>query len=187
MKKVILVTGEKYSGKTTLSKQLAEKLDGSVYFTNFADPIKEIVTAVTNLTAEDIETLKEHEGIVLFGGKTMRQYLQHLGDIMRKLFGKDIFSKKAVERIKEQSVDYAIIGDLRYKLEQDYITDAFGKYNVIVVKVQRGKPTTSIKDEHSSENDFKNLTPDYVLNNTGSLEEFENTANTLCKEINNAT
>ena len=155
--KVILLSGKARSGKDTAAKVILKKYNGATFA--FADDIKKIAY--------------KHFG--WHGGKDElgRELLQDIGTTGRN-YNRDIWADKVVTKIQWwawQSSDnqLAVVTDTRYPNEIQRIKHEFS--DVVTIRITRDSVE---KLKHPSETALDQWTDwDYVVENNGSLEEFQ--------------
>lgn len=81
--------------------------------------------------------------------------------------------KQAIEKVNSEQL--TVISDTRYKSEMQQLKEAFGD-NLVTIRVNR---FDSSESEDPSERDLDNYDFDYVIKNTGTLEEFYQNINEL--------
>jgi len=97
----------------------------------------------TKIRWEDTPTWQNSSLNLDRGFMTARELLQYFGtNIMRKMY-KDVWVEHAVNKIKREQTELAIIADVRFPNEVETILNAGGE----VIKLQRAP----IKDNHESE------------------------------------
>ena len=165
---VIGFAGKKESGKTTSARFLKNSIEGAEgskpAVVAFADPLKQIVGFLFDLSEWQLHTTEGKETIDNRYGQTPRQILQTVGtDLFRKAYP-DIWimhMKRRLKDLESAGVKYVIIDDIRFENERK-VVDIF---NGTTVELIRGESN----DTHESENETLNC--DYVIYNQGSLED----------------
>lgn len=191
VQKIIFFNGPPRSGKDTSADFLHDRLGDSVYQYKMALPLKEACHKLLGLQGSltDLEPLKElpikfivcEEVIGNFvpsklvkenGEMTLRQFYIHLSEnVMKPMFGDDIFGRLAVEYLRQAPQPIATISDSGFAPEAMPIINSFGAENINLVRVHRPGKT------------FVNDSRGYVelpvhsldLQNTGTLEDLEAT------------
>jgi hypothetical protein len=198
MKKLIMLSGKKRSGKDT-SAILMKQLDPSIKLLAFATPLKQIMAATFNIPMPILEEWK-NDGFVCMHGipmenqenadfqmQTYREILQNFGtEAMKPVFGNEVWSMLAVKRIKElfQYTDTVVVTDWRFEVEYDYIYDAFcesknvahGTAEVLTIALETWRierPDVLSEDSHSSETALDNFEFDKVIINGGTIEDLK--------------
>lgn len=135
----------------------------------------------TNIKWEDIPTWENSSLNVNRGNMTSRELLQYFGtDIMRKMYT-NIWVDYAINTIKKEQSELAILADVRFPNEVDAIKQAGGK----VIRLTREFK----EDAHSSEcaldkdsYDWNNF--DFIIDNSkGNTDKFCRELNLLLKEL----
>lgn len=167
MNKLILIHGEKRSGKGHLASKLSEKLsemNKTSKIISFADPIKEIIAKTFGITLDELDALKNNEDITLNFSTTngvdyamsFRTIIQQFGtEAMHSAFGKDVWVNKMREEIAKSKDDVIIIPDFRFFHE-----------NIGGIKIKIFRNELESKDNHASESGLDNVKFDYVVDNS---------------------
>lgn len=172
--KIILFNGPPSSGKDTAADFTAEHFE-NVYEYKMALPLKQACHDLLGLkgSLRDLEPIKELpvKFPLVDGEMSLRAFYIHLSEnVMKPLFGKEIFGKLAVEYIKNSGADLVTISDSGFVDEAMPTVQAFGYENVLLIRVHREGKT------------FKGDSRDYIelpgvktldLDNNGSLEDFQ--------------
>ena len=174
---LIGITGNKFSGKSTVAKMISEMLDYKVV--SFADKLKDITCILGGCTREDLEDydFKENKLVpdylrpyCLNAEKpTFRAFLQHFGSEVMRGVNDNIW----IDCTLSNCGDNAIISDCRFPNEAKAIKERGG----IIVKVVRDNVTTS--DTHQSETMIDSIDAEYVLVNTKSIETLRGAVRSL--------
>lgn len=155
MTKIIAFAGRKQSGKTSCSWYIENlifrdfQLSHKCKTYNFADLLKkDICINILGLTYNQCYGTDDHKNeitdIVWNGNKmSAREVMQFIGtDIFRKMKN-DVWSSATIKRIKQDSMDIAIIADCRFPNEVQAVKDAGG----YVIKLTRNP----FNSDHESE------------------------------------
>jgi len=169
MTKVILLTGKAQSGKDTSCDYIICKLteNGRVARKySFADPLKEFLMKVfgctynqmygsnadkdtfTKIRWENLPKLPEWYAEVSPKGLflTARQLMQYFGtEIIRTMY-ESAWVQATIQKIQDESVDYAIICDCRFPNEIELLIEKFGGQTTII-RLERNH----LKGRHKSE------------------------------------
>lgn len=173
---LIGITGQKFSGKSTVAKMLSEMLGYKVV--SFATPLKKMVCALMGCNIEQLEDydykentiVPKHLWVYCSGVKhTVRELLQGLGDLMRAE-NPYVFVECALNSDSD-----LIVSDCRMPNE----ADAIRKQGGIVIRVERDGLQSS--DTHSSETAMKEIVPDIIVENNKGLDELRGALGTLVK------
>lgn len=148
------MSGKARSGKGTAAEVILEKYNGIPFA--FADDIKKIA----------------YKYFGWHGGKDElgRKLLQDIGTAGRN-YNRDIWADKTVDRIQEYSSDnqLAVVTDTRYPNEIQRVKHEFS--DVVTIRITRDSVE---KLKHPSETALDQWTDwDYIVENNGSLEEFQ--------------
>lgn len=164
---LIGITGQKFSGKSTVAKMLSEMLGYKVV--SFADKLKDITCVLSGCTREQLENydfkecelvpnhLKPYCGNAEF--PTYRAFLQHFGSEVMRGINDSIWIDCTLDNCGEN----AIISDVRFPNEAKAIKEQGG----IIIRVEREGLQSS--DTHSSETAMKQIVPDVIIDNNRDL------------------
>lgn len=159
-------TGPKGSGKTTYAAHYLIEKQG-YHRASFADPLKQMLFSL-GCTKEQLYGEDKEKPNPIFGGKTNREVMQTLGtDWGRDIVWNNIWID-AWERLvtEEEAPLYIVADDLRFPNEAEVLRRLGG----IVILVSRDDFGN---DPHTSEQEYKKIKADYVLENRGTREELE--------------
>lgn len=154
MKKFIAISGRAGSGKDTVGQIIQRKLGGTLC--HIADPLKDEFCEVNGISRAEFDFNKE----------------LYRSDLIK--FGNDYHSRNPVQYLR-MLPNYGIVCDLRYIMEYTW----FSGQQALMVRVcsdpedrkRRGRPM-NIDDR--SETELDNIIQwDWIIHNTGSLEELE--------------
>lgn len=167
VKTIILINGKKRSGKDYLSKLLIKYIPNnlSCEIFSFAKIIKEIISKTFEITIDQLDDFKNKESHIFIDNKeitNMRKILQIFGsDVMKPLFGEDIWVKLINDKIQNSNSNFIIISDWRYYNEYLYLQK--NNYNIITVNIKNENLLNT--DNHSSEKPlYHNF--DHIIDNT---------------------
>ena len=163
--KIILVSGQAGAGKDTFF-ELAETIVSARRIA-FADELKEIAEENFNW---DKEKDKAGRQLLIDIGRTARNY------------NENFWVNKVINKIKTilyypyliALTDYIVVTDWRYQNEYERMKDAFGKDNVISLRIERESFQSTLTPEQKkdqSEVDLENFPFDFVIEN-GTLDDF---------------
>lgn len=154
------ICGEIGSGKSTIA-EIMKKLKPDIEIISFAQPIRDIMVGLFDVTYKDTIDLKETKMININGDYyTIRHMMRKIGSVLRKI-NPDIF----VELADISSPDI-VIPDVRYQNEYEEIRSLKGK----IILVQRNVP---IRNDDKSERDWRKFKYDYIIDNNGTIQELE--------------
>ena len=172
---VISISGKIGSGKDTIADIIMQYTPYHRWqvkkFAGKLKDIAEILTGVPKINFEDQEFKQQDMGPEW--GMTYRDLLQKLGtEAMRNGLHKNVWVNALFADFnidEDEQVSYWIITDSRFPDE----LEAVKKHNGITIKVIRDSGNT-IGTTHTSETALDNYTEwDYVIDNTGTLEELK--------------
>lgn len=193
MKTVILINGQKRSGKDFTAKILEEKL-GSVLNISFAQPLKDIIRDTFGVTNEFLDDAKNFKvPLYVKHGNSLdecentyhqitdfRTILQRFGtEGMKPRFGEAVWANVAISRISDTQTDFVLIPDFRFNIEFDVINSV--GYRVITLKIDNKDIDTS--DSHASERELDEFKFDYVIDNTGYSPRLEQRVDEFIREF----
>lgn len=183
MLKVILLSGQKQSGKTTFAKwacQLANVVEVS-----FAEPLKEVARSLLGMPASVVHGDEDARRAWKRFGKDGREWLQWIGtELGREQIDPDLWLRLAAVRIanlcREGGLEGIIISDARFKNElftfENILAEELGRMAFSVVRVRITRPNLTFEDLHLSETEQLSI-PDsefhhVVVNDADSAQEF---------------
>lgn len=179
---IIGVAGDMYAGKSTATKILVEEFEAEgkkVLVSPFAGPLKELAKEF------GWDGKKDDKG---------RLFLQTLGTEIGRQYDTDFWVKKWVAKL--DGYDVVIADDCRFPNELAAVTDRGG----FVIKIKRKKKKSDDilrmtfralwkwlkyvrREQHASEKGFKDDEVNHIIENYGSLEEFESTIHAVVNNI----
>lgn len=166
---LIGLVGKKQSGKDTCCgfwRELGLRDKLTVARLAFADALKVEVAAAFGSTVAAIEQSKEK----------YRPLLQAWGVARRDLVGGDYWINKVDDQIRSSQVLVAVITDVRFQNEADYVTSHGG----ILVKLKRVGLVQD--DRHVSEVELDSIDTDFELYND-SMESFRSEATDFWNDV----
>ena len=165
---LIGITGQKFSGKSTVARLLHNATGYEVV--SFADKLKDVCCALSGCTRENLEDydFKETQLVpdylrpyCLNAEKpTFRAFLQHFGSEVMRGINDNIWIDCTLSNCGKN----AIISDCRFPNEAKAVKTRGG----IVIKVVR--PDAKAEDSHQSETHIDEIDADYTLWNDTTLE-----------------
>lgn len=165
--RIIALVGKKRTGKDTVAQYIVEKYG----YTNakFADPLKRAVKEFFNFTDRQIEIDKET--VDPRWGITPRHAMQFIGcEVVQTQFqkilpeiGRMFFVKSLLSRYQKEAI---VISDMRFVREYDVIR---ALPDTLIIKIER--PSVDDGDVHISETEVDDIHPEYVIKNTGTVED----------------
>ena len=176
MKKVILISGKAGHGKDTTANYMKDALErrgNKVVITHYGDLVKYVCKAFFGWNG-----LKDVNG---------RSLLQYVGtDIVRakeENFWVSFVYKMV--RFFQDKWDYVLIPDTRFPNEIDVFKNS--EFDTVHVRVVRdcvgGASLTKEQSEHSSETALDDCVPEYLVENTGTIDELKQSAEMLVEDI----
>ena len=169
---IFLVSGKAGSGKSTFAELLADQLDNSLII-NYADLVKYIAKTYYNWNGE-----KDESG---------RALLQEIGtERGRKHVNEDIWITMTANIISILSNKYNnfIIADCRFPNEIDYRYSK--KYDVYSIRIERPNYKNNLTEQqnlHESETALDDYNFDYIVENSGTLDDLHDTAIAILEDI----
>jgi hypothetical protein len=172
--KVILISGKAQNGKDTVASIVKQRLtedNHKVLVTHYADLLKYIC-----YNFFDWDGNKDEKG---------RQLLQYVGtDVIRKQ-NPTLWVDFVVMILKyfHGNWDYVIIPDCRFPNEITAVVDnGFDTTHLRVVRSNFNTPLTEEQQKHPSETALDDILPDFYIENTGTLQDLEETILNWIKE-----
>lgn len=172
--KVILISGKAQHGKDTVATCLKQQLmqdNHRVLVAHYADLVKYICRSYFDWDGKKDER-----------GRTMLQYVGT--DVIRKqnpTFWVDFVA--TMLKYFQENWDYVIIPDCRFPNEISVMVDAgFDTTHLRVVRENFVSTLTAEQMNHPSETALDDVTPDYYVINSGTVEELNKEINTWIKE-----
>lgn len=170
-KKVLLIAGQKRSGKDTLAQLIADELNRlgkKTSVKSFAYPMKEIMAVTLGVTQQELEDLKNDSD------NPHRGYLQRFGtEGMKPWFGKRVWTDLAMQSVNDSSSEIIIFADFRFPEEGIYFPTY---HNTTTLKVHRPGLTSDSADMHISERALENYLFDRDVVNDGDLTDLRASA-----------
>lgn len=183
---IIALSGAAGCGKDTVANRLMETGAWGKYA--FASPLKNGVSAMFNISMDDIENPVIKNSPNYKFGRSIRYILQTIGtEFGRNLIADDVWLQLAKENIEHQLkyVDNIVITDCRFENEADMIHAMGGE--VIRIVRDNNPHTANIASNaignHASESGFPIDKCDHIIYNNRSLHEFEEEATSTIKQI----
>jgi hypothetical protein len=167
---ILAFSGKKHCGKDTAANFIMEsKPELKFKVVKFADPLKDAVCAMFDLTRDDLESLKDE--IESITGVNFRYIQQTLGtEWGRDLIHPDIWVLLTKSKIlKYQNEGYIVlVTDVRFDNEADLIKNLGGA--LIETRRMTGK---NLNDGHTSEKGVDEKYIDYFVMNNDTIESFK--------------
>lgn len=164
---IIGICGAAGAGKDTVAMRLR---DHGFFRVAFADPLYDMVSAMTGLRVEELSDRDRKEQKIEWLGKSPRQLLQSLGtEWGRQIVSEDVWILLALRTARAAS--RAVIPDVRFDNEAQAIRAAGGSvWRVVRPGISCLDPSTA---QHSSERGISPELIDDVILNDGSLERLQ--------------
>ena len=180
MRKLILITGARRSGKDTVAKMIQKDL-----YANLIDitcKLKEVVAKMFNVSPEWLDENKD-ETFEFFGQTfSIRHFLQHIGnDIAPGLFmTKNYWLDHLQSHLVILKEDNVIISGVRLTNEVEYLRTMNPQAEVIVIKVIREnfQAENPQDDLHNTELQVNLIKSDYTIT-ASNMEELIEGVNKL--------
>lgn len=171
---IIGISGKIGSGKDTVKEILTRQLISRGYTVEYASFAKKLRDVVTAMTGASFEFLCSHEGknsIDSITGLTYGQLLQTIGQNFRDTFGADIWIKLAFN--EKRYSDFVIFSDVRYVEEYEKILASNGKVLRLEGDPLKVRINSTRNLNHPSETALDHVEFEYIIENTGTLEDLE--------------
>lgn len=189
---ILCLSGKARSGKDTLAKFLQKNLNDDYHLVAYATYLKKMCRDMFDLSIDQlygdlkevpdkrypkpgVKTLPGHEQVYW----TPREIMQFVGEAFRKV-NPDYWVDKLFDFIDRNNIKNVIITDGRHTNEIDAVLNYGGCH----IRVLREEDIRAVGQDHISEtalDDFEYI--DYIVQNTGTLEDLEDMAKQLVKEI----
>ncbi len=165
---IIIVCGFSNSGKDVFSDYLVSKYNYKKMA--LADKLKEDVSNLYNIPIEMFLT-QENKRLIAFDNLTHRDLLiKHAATERNK--NENVYVNYLIDNIKHVYYKNIVISDIRYNNEISNITDLLSDcYKITSVKIDRYEKSI-IND--ASERQLLSYTPDYIIQNKSSIDDFKN-------------
>jgi len=185
------IIGPKGSGKSSLARAIQSCLNNPsmAHRMRFAGPIKRMVgqllmEAGVEPVDEFIDGSRKEEELAPFPveGITSRSLMQTLGtEWGREVVGEDIWLGLTINKArKARSMGkIAMIDDVRFPNEVKAVRWHGGS----IIRVQRDGCSWDGADAHASEGAIASVIPEWFVDNNGSLDDLETTADALLANI----
>lgn len=178
--KIIILCGAKRAGKDTVADILCSQFEYRKL--RIADPLKRICKDVFGFTEEQVEG-NSKEVLDPRYNVTPRYIMQVFGTELMQLklqeyvpsVGRLIWMRKLLADIQctLEEGKGVVISDLRFIHEFDSIRSAYPKDCQLVRVTHAVADTAASKDAHVSEHEWKQIRPDKVIHNGGTLEDLK--------------
>jgi dephospho-CoA kinase len=174
-KTIIAICGKKRCGKDTAANYL--QLAFEYKNIKLASKLKDTLKVLFDLNDEQIEGHSKDD-IITSLNITPRKLMQWFGtEIMQfqlqKILpnqGRRFWIDQIIKTISSSNHNKFVISDLRFHHEIDALLETFPQ--TLVLRIERDL-ANAINDDHKSEQEFLNISPNYVIHNNASLDEFQ--------------
>jgi butyrate kinase len=177
MVQIVLINGQKRSGKDYTAEKIQEELKHRGYksvIMRFADPMKQIISSTFNISEEDLDEYKnepDEYGIelkaypnnqppVTIGYTDFRVILQRFGtEGMKPVFGDDVWASLLYNKADTSDCDFVLVSDFRFNIEY--------RDDTITLKIRNDEIDVDKSDLHASERELDNFEFQHTIDNTG--------------------
>lgn len=193
MRNIITFSGIARSGKDTAALYALDYFKESSKSYTFANKLKEIALNSYGLTVDEFNNFCDRHQISdcyisdenFYENKTpiTRSLLIAIGKIVHEV-RPNYFAEYIFEKIKTDNHQYNIITDLRFSHEYKILMDLQEEFKITKVHVIRHSVKASSEFYNdASEQDLYKFDYDYVIDNSGTLDEFKSKVIDVCKKI----
>jgi len=167
---IIAISGKKRSGKNTVANLISKEFYDICSVEQFAlaDPLKQEICKVFNVTIPEIETNKG----------MFRELLQAWGLFRRRFNGDKYWLELLLRKLTRSNARIMIVTDVRFQNEFNILKAA----GALMVRVNR---TFDDKDPHPSENGLEENGFDYTIDNDGDEQDLVKKTKELITYIHN--
>jgi dephospho-CoA kinase len=193
MKNLILISGKKQCGKSTLAELFFKK---KYYYSALADELKlhvdrwlyECFDICPSWVFGNNEEKDRSLGIKMSDGTefTSRKALQEYGQFIKKVFGNYYWCEQIEKQLKDEyeTESNQVISDVRFVYELEYLSTVLLKcYNIYTIRIKRD---TGLEDNDISEthmDDYPDENFDFVIDNNGTLDDLKDRFEEIYKYI----
>jgi dephospho-CoA kinase len=179
MRVIVGLIGRIASGKSVVADHLVREHKASYY--RFSDVLRDLL-------------LRLHK-------PNTRENLQDMGLAMRKVFGDGVLAETLKRDIEEDKAELIVVDGIRYQDEYDMVKELGGatvyvsapervRYERVTSRATRGEAGISFKEFRESEAketerliDELGGRADYIVENTGSVEELKDKVDDMLREL----
>lgn len=185
---LIVVSGLSRSGKDTFGKFLQKHLEEEYFLVAYATYLKNVVRDCFNLSHEQLYGDLKQSSDTRYPKCdtdpveywTPREFLQYVGEMFRQV-DKNYWITKLFDFIERNKLKNVIITDGRHENEINRVLDCGGKH----IRIYREEDNRKVGLNHISEVGLDNFDRiDYVVHNDYTLEDLDNIAKEIAREIN---
>lgn len=189
LRRIIVICGAKRAGKDTVADILCQLPQFNFTKHRIADPLKHVCKYLFEFNNEQIEgDLKEVVDDRM--GVTPRFMLQYFGTELMQLqlqqhvpkVGRSIWMNKLLANIKDDRGD-VVISDLRFCHEFLALKNAYPNTCKLMRINNIIADSNAMSDGHVSEHEWKQLKPDMIVGNNGSIDELKSLVLAECIKI----
>jgi len=184
---LVVISGYSRVGKDTFGKLLQKHLKDDYFLAAYATYLKNVVRDCFNLSHDqlygDLKQVPDKRyskrGTEPVEYWTPREFLQYVGEMFRQV-DPDYWINKLFEFIERNKLKNVIITDGRHENEINRVLGCGGKH----IRIYREIDDRKIGLDHISEvalDDFDRV--DYVVHNDYTIEDLDNVAKEIAKEI----
>jgi len=188
MKKLIILSGKKQVGKTTVTEYLSEYYNFHPFA--LADDLKQDLQEFLYTFRLDVpldyfydNNKKNNKRIEVYAGNekpTIRQLLQYYGEFIKQCFGQSYWINRVCNDIRMTNKKLVVVSDARFNYEIEGIIKQLRKYyEIFTIQIKR---YTGLIDSHTSEKGVE-YGFDFYIDNNDTLEELKIKIDKICECI----
>jgi len=187
---IIAIIGYRRCGKDFLTQKLLELYNNSETSAKrfaFADPLKDYICDLMNLSREELEELKENTNYKFNIGKksyNMREFLVTFANRLRQIFGDDIWAKATIKMLKKDNSDIKIISDMRFLIEYKTLKKYADENNEELFIIYLDSDLESCDKFNKDEKDIEKIPYQFKFFNTKNEKIFNSFLDELIDKIN---
>ncbi len=171
---IIGILGGKGAGKSTLARYLGDSYGATQYA--IADKLKRLVKKTFDLSDKQLwGSQASKEAVDPRYGITPRTMMERQGDALREEYGIHFQIQDLLYTIAHDAPEIAVISDVRYKDEADYIKlhgcKRYGTRTPLLWRIHRARGLRTWKSEHATEADWQQIPVDAELHPTAELSD----------------
>lgn len=182
---ILILSGRAGSGKNTLANFLQKHLKEDYHQVAYATYLKKLCKEQFGLTNDQVydQKLKEvpDERYPKEDGSfwTPREIMQHMGTEAFRAIDNLFWIKKMFSFVDRHKLKNIIITDARFEDEIEFAKERGG----IHIRLETDRDVLVHGSNHSSETSLDDYSADYIVQNTGTLDDLEDMAKRIIKEI----
>ena len=158
-------------GKDTFAEMIRNDADVETHMVRIAQPIADIVDGIQ----DNLGLARAKDGVLM----------QKLGSLLRWHYGDTLFIDLAMNQVERMERDWSneniIVTDMRDPIEYDALVAA----GFTTIRITRPGRTIDRDPSHSSEVGLRGYDFDYVVENSGSLDDLRDEVRRITGEIQN--